>query len=163
MEDEKGQQEEKRLDILADIRKTESPGRKNGAFLYAKAIYGYYVEIQELSDEGFTLATICSYFQKKGILPDEADVHSFRRAFRREVARRKKATKTKEARKKNITEKKELTQKTPAAPNVVPKADTEVRPIASAKCTQCLKVNPDNTFEIRPVDPDDLPDIENIR
>ena len=163
MEDEKGQLEEKRLDILGDIRKTESPGRKGGAFPYAKTIYGYYAEIQELSDEGFSLATICSYFQKKGILPGDADVHSFRRAFRREVARRKKVTKTKEARKKNVPEKKELVQKTPVAPNVVPKADTEVQPIASAKFTQGLKVNPDNTFEIRPVDPDDLPDIENIR
>lgn len=163
MEDEKGQQEKKRLDILADIRKTASPGRRGGNSPYAQAMYDYYAEIVELQSEGFTMATICKYLESKSALPNGADEHSFRRAFRREADRRKRTRKHKETRRKDAPETKMPTNTTSAsaAPaikaNLFPQVTAPIKPVAG------LRVNPDNTFAIRPIDPDDLPDIETMR
>jgi hypothetical protein len=55
----------KPLGILAGIRDSESPGRRGGGFHYARAIYAYFTEIQELKAEGFTMATICKFLEKK--------------------------------------------------------------------------------------------------
>jgi hypothetical protein len=155
---------EKLPGALADIRETERPGRRGGSFCYAGAVYACFAEIQALVSEGFTLTTICRFLEKKGGLPAGADTRSFCRAYRRERSRREryirqKKTKTREAPVKNdnmakltltdMTEVKQeqgMTDKTP--PPVEPRGG--------------FRLNPDNTFKIEPIDPDDLPDFENL-
>ena len=150
-------------DIVGDIRKTESPGRKTDTFSYAKAIYTYYEEIEQLTAEKFTMTTICKYLEGKGALPNDADVHNFRRAFRRERARREKlAMAQKKKSRKSVS-------KTKSPATSIPLANAEERKIApvrkqAAKETGAgVRINPDNTFRIKPIDPDDLPDIDNLK
>jgi DNA-binding transcriptional MerR regulator len=68
---------------LEELRETETPGRRGGEFIYARAVYAYFREIEELKAEGFTLATICRFLEKREILPAGSDPRSFCRAFRR--------------------------------------------------------------------------------
>lgn len=161
-------EDETRLDILAEIRKTKSPGRRADASPYAQAIYEYYEEIQELAIEGFTMVTICKYFEGKGRLPNGADQHSFRRAFRRENARRERKAKPRETRGKikNVQEKREVTltkERTRAVPYATDKQNRQVEQNAPAKSVPGLQVNPDNTFLIKPIDPDVLADIQKLK
>lgn len=156
---------EERLNILVDIREMESPGRRGCVSPYAQVIYGYYTEIQELLDDGFTMATVCSYFEKKGVLPDNADKHSFRRALRRETARRKKARKPKNLGNKNASEQKEIATTLTKEPEAfTPRVTSDLRELqrVQGKSAKGLEVNPDNTFAIRPIDPDDLPDFDKL-
>ena len=161
MDEEKS---DKRLDILTEIRETEMPGRGGAASPYAQIIYEYYAEIEELVGEGFAMVAICRYFQKKGVLASDADVHSFRRAFRRENLRRKRAGKSNESKRKSSSEKKEAVKQQEEKSHV-PKAKEQKEipvPQPTAKASTALQVNPDNTFAIRPIDPDDLPDFDKL-
>lgn len=162
MDEEKS---DKRLDILTEIRETEMPGRGGDAFPYAQIIYEYYAEIEELVGEGFALVTICRYFQKKGVLSSDADVHSFRRAFRRENLRRKRGGKSNESKRKSSPEKKETAKQQEEKSHVSKAKEQKGIPVpqSTAKASAALQVHPDNTFVIRPIDPDDLPDIEKFK
>lgn len=93
-------------DILAEIRNVASPGRSGKAYPYAQTIYACFSEIEKLIDAGFTMATICKYLEGEGVLPNGADIHSFRRAFRREVARRSRQSTRSGIKEKNDTSKK---------------------------------------------------------
>jgi hypothetical protein len=154
---------EKLPGALADIRETERPGRRGGVFYYAGAVYACFAEIQGLISEGFTLTTICRFLEKKGVLPVGADTRSFCRAYRRERSRRerpvmRKKTKVKEASVKNDGAAK-LTEATGAKqePGMAGKqTPPEVKSMGG------LRLSPDNTFKIKPVDLDDLPDFENL-
>ena len=149
--------------LLEDIREVEVPGKRGGDFFYAQVIYGYFSEIEKLKAEGFTLTTICKFLEKKGALPADSDPRSFRRAFRREAARRRRAT-PKEA-KINDTAKKEVKAREDVLKNKALEVDAKQKPgfsFAPAKPKSGkpgLQINPDNTFEIAPIDPDDIPDI----
>jgi DNA-binding transcriptional MerR regulator len=136
--------------VFADIREMESPGRQNATAIYAQTMYAHFEEIQKLRAEGFTLATICKFLEKKGLLPAGCDIHSFRRAFRRETDRRKRTEKGKT----KVYE----SMKNNAAQHTTMNARREPDP-APEKFKAGLQVNPDNTFRIRPIDRDDLPDI----
>jgi DNA-binding transcriptional MerR regulator len=86
------QREEKNMetDIFSDIHTMKIPGRRSVTSGYAQIIYLHFDEILRLhSVVGFSLATICEYLEEKGKLPVNADAHAFRRAFSREVSRRK--------------------------------------------------------------------------
>jgi hypothetical protein len=162
MGDENGKTGEKFSGILDDIRKTESPGRSGGEFPYARAVYAYFPEIQGLMEEGFTLATICKFLVKKGVLPAGADTHSFCRAFRREKARRERA-KPKERKMKGGTANKDNATKSATASNArLEPVNLPPQPPAPVNPEGRLQVNPDNTFVIRPIDPSLLPDYDEL-
>ncbi|GHV30577.1 hypothetical protein FACS1894167_11640 [Synergistales bacterium] len=152
--------------ILEDVRRTEIKGRKGGTFVYAGAIYRYFEDIRDLKAEGYTFATICKFLEEKNVLPADSDQRSFCRAFRREVARRKRTAKAKKS---------EGIHGTVISPNK-PKGNA-TKEVSSASAAQGmgfvptkpmpdktgLQVNTDNTFNIRPIDLDDLPDPSSIK
>lgn len=142
--------------LLEDIRVTETPGKRGGEFFYAQVIYAYFDEIEKLKTEGFTLTTICKFLEKKGALPTDSDPRSFRRAFRREFARRQQAA-SKEVN-VNDTLKMVMKAKESIPRREISEANVKHRPEKSNKAG--LQINPDNTFRINPIDPDDLPDIQ---
>jgi DNA-binding transcriptional MerR regulator len=149
--------------ILADIRETETPGRRGGVSHYARAVYACFDEIRVLTSEGFTLATICDFLKKKGILPAGADARSFCRAFRRERMRREQAEKRKNAKKKGAA-------KNDGAVKLAGETSAKQEPGASAPQHQAtvkpddgrLRLEPGNTFKIKPINPNDLPDFEDL-
>lgn len=148
--------------ILEDIRSTEVPGKHGGTFFYAQAIYACFGDIQELKAEGFTLATICKFLKKKSLLPPDADPHSFRRAFRREIARRKRTGKAKEVNVKKGSMIGDASKHEVSATDTKEKRNPvpSVSPVNPVSGKTELQINPDNTFKISPIDPDDLPDIK---
>ena len=75
-----------------EARKTRMPGR-SAAFPYARAARLYFNEILELREEGFFLSTVCEILESRGELPKGANPYSFRRAFRLESLRGKRAKK----------------------------------------------------------------------
>lgn len=93
---------EKIRNIVLSVRETETPGRHSEAFYYARAAYTAFREINALREEGFSMAAICKVMERDGLLPKDASRDSFRRAFRKELARRDRASKhsISEARKK---------------------------------------------------------------
>lgn len=148
--------------MLADIRETESPGRSGRDFPYAKTVYACFAEIQNLTAEGFTLSTICKYLTKKGALPPGADSRSFCRAFRKERARRERFETQKKSRTRRPVKNDDagkLGEATGTKQGVslpAPAYRTHVEPDKGAR------LNPGNTFEIEPIDPDDLPDFGSL-
>jgi len=145
------------VSLLDDIRVTETPGKRGGEFSYAQAIYTYFDEIEKLKAEGFTLATICKFLEKKEILPINASPYSFRRAFRREAVRRKRAILKEDN--AHGTSKKGMKPKENAPkhePSRVSVNEVKREPKSNKVGPH---INPDNTFRIAPVDPDDLPDM----
>jgi hypothetical protein len=154
---------EKLPGALADIRETEQPGRRGGAFYYARSVYACFAEIQGLVSEGFTLTTICKYLEGKGVLPAGADARSFCRAYRRERSRRERPVRQKK------TKTREVSVKNDSMTKFTETTSTKQEPGTTGKQTPLpieprggLRLNPDNTFEIEPIDPDDLPDFENL-
>ena len=147
------------MNFLEDIRATEMPGKRGGEFSYARAIYAYFDEIKKLKAEGFTLTTICNFLEKKGALPTDSDPRSFRRAFRREAVRRQKTILKEEN--INDTAKKGIKAKAniPKDEGAKQKPEVPVIPVKPKNKRSGPQINPDNTFNITPVDPDDLPDI----
>lgn len=162
MQEEKS---ENKPNLLADIRAEESPGRRSYTFFYAQAICIHFIEVQELRAEGFSMATICRFLEKKGALPVGADPHSFCRAYSREDVRRKRATKYKEQERTNgRSEKKNEAAGIAAISGDERKPSLPTSPLPGAsKSKTGVQINPDNTFRIEPIDPDDLPEIENIK
>jgi DNA-binding transcriptional MerR regulator len=154
---------EELLNVLAGIRKTESPGRKGGEFPYARTVYACFEEIQKLRDEGFTMATIRSYLEGKGVLPAGTDPHSFCRAFRRETARRQRAAKQKAATAKNVAGHKGNAAESATAPRAKQAPGFSPSPTAPVKPEERLRINSDGTFNIRPTNLDDLPDLGKLR
>jgi hypothetical protein len=146
---------------LADIRETEQPGRRGGAFCYARAVYACFTEIQGLVSEGFTLATICRFLEKKGVLPVGADTRGFCGAYRRENSRRERSARPKKTKAKEV--------KNDGAAKLNGTTGTEREPDTPAKQTippvkprGGVLVNPDNTFEIRLINRDLLPAFEDL-
>jgi DNA-binding transcriptional MerR regulator len=84
---------EKIRNIVLNVRETEIPGRHSEAFYYAKTAYTAIREISALREEGFSMAAICKVMERDGLLPKDASRNSFRRAFRKELARRDRASK----------------------------------------------------------------------
>jgi hypothetical protein len=154
---------EKLQGILAGIRETESPGRSGGGFSYARTVYACFAEIQNLTAEGFTLATICKFLETKGALPRGADRRSFCRAFRKERARRERPVKRKKSSVKEASVKDD-----DAARLTETSGDTREMEVPVMKKQSPIehgsgpRINPDNTFRIEPVDIEDLPDFENL-
>jgi hypothetical protein len=157
--------EGEKVGLLEEIREMETPGKRGGEFVYAQAVYGCFSEIEKLKAEGFTLTTICRFLERKEILPAGSDPRSFCRAFRRrrEADRRKQAI-LKEG---NISgTEKETTKPKENAPkreisgtNAKQEPEASFAPARPKNRKPGLQINPDNTFRIAPIDPDDLPDV----
>ncbi len=148
------------MGILDDIRAFEMPGKRGGDFCYAQAIYGNFSEIEKLKAEGFSLTTVCKFLEKKGALPPGADPRSFRRAFRREIARRRRAA-PKEVlvrERKSANSKENIPKRENAGTGTIPDREAPVIPTKRKNNLTGRQVNPDGTFMIAPVDLDDLPD-----
>jgi len=159
--------EGERVSLLDDIKLTETPGKHGGEFSYAQAIYAYFDEIEKLKSEGFTLATICKFLEKKEVLPINANPYSLRRAFRRELNRRKQAVSKEESvhdtAKKDMKLKRNAPQREPSrasATEIKQEAENMTISVKPKNSKAGPQVNPDNTFKIAPVDPDDLPDVQ---
>jgi hypothetical protein len=151
-----------KVGLLDEIRAMENPGKRGGEFVYAQVIYACFSEIQKLKAEGFTLTTICKFLERKGTLPAGSDPRSFCRAFRRENIRRKQvASKEGNIRHtaKEIVKTKENALKHEIS-GTSAKQEPEIPFVpAKPKMNPGVQMNPDNTFKIAPIDPDDLPDI----
>jgi hypothetical protein len=91
---EANEEKEKIRRLVQRVKETETPGRHGAAFCYSRAVYAAFHEIAALREEKFSLAAICKVMESDGLLPERACPHSFRRAFRRELARRNKAAMT---------------------------------------------------------------------
>jgi hypothetical protein len=149
--------------ILAGIRETELPGRRGGVSHYARTVYACFAEIQNLTAEGFTLSTICKFLERKGVLPQGADTRGFCRAYRREVARRERPVRSKRAKAKEVSVRNDNAAKLTEA------TGARREPAMTGKQTPPplepkggLRLNPDNTFKIEPIDFDGLPDFKNL-
>lgn len=142
---------------LADIRETEYPGR-NGDFPYARLVSACFEEIAELKDEGFSMATIRRFLEKKGALAPGSDPRSFCRAFRREFARRMRRAKSKGMRDKAANVRSVASDRPVPAETKTKVVHESAKP-NSRKPARGLQVNSDNTFTIRPIDENDLPEI----
>ena len=135
-------------------------------YCYAKTVVASFEEIQSLRARGIRFDKICELLETSGLLPENANVHSFRQAFAREKTRRSKigGFEAQETKKSGVKvneacvvsrEKKptEINSPAPRSSGVlsIPKrmAGNETR----------LVVKPDNTFEIRPINTEDLPEI----
>lgn len=90
---EPNDEREKIKRLALRVRETETPGRQGAAFCYSKAAYAAFREITALREEGFSMATIHKVMESDGLLPKNSSQYSFRRAFRRESARRERAAK----------------------------------------------------------------------
>ena len=77
--------------LVQRVKESETPGRHGATYCYSRVVYAAFREIAELRDEKFSLAAICRVMESDGLLPERACPQSFRRAFRRELARRNKA------------------------------------------------------------------------
>jgi DNA-binding transcriptional MerR regulator len=163
MDDENRENLGKLPGVLAGIRETELPGRKGGVFHYARTVYACFAEIQSLTAEGFTLSTICKFLERKGVLPPEADIRSFCRAYRREKTRRERSVRQKKAKVKEVSVKNDSAAKLMEATGAKREpAMTDKQTPHPVKPKGGLRLNPDNTFKIEPINPDDLPNFENL-
>ena len=79
--------------LIHRVRETETPGRYGAAYCYSKVVYAAFREISALREEGFSMTAICKIMESDGLLPKNASPFSFRRAFKRELARREKTAK----------------------------------------------------------------------
>jgi hypothetical protein len=61
---------------------------------YSRAIFSAFEKIASLREKGVEYARICKSFETAGLLPENANLHSFGQAFRREKARRDKYAKS---------------------------------------------------------------------
>ncbi|MDR1581006.1 MAG: hypothetical protein LBS35_11665 [Synergistaceae bacterium] len=153
---------EKLQGSLAGIRETELPGRRGGVSHYARAVYACFDDIQALISEGFTLSTICSFLEKKGVPPAAADPRSFCRAYRRECSRREQSAKQKKAKAKEVAKHDSAVK---LAESSAAKAEQGLSPpqyqapVISAGAT---RLEPGNKFKIEPINLGDLPDFESL-
>ena len=151
------------MNLLEEIRTTETPGKRGGEFLYAQAVYSCFSDIEILKAEGFTLATICKYLEKREILPKNSDPHSFCRAFRREIKRRQRAelkeVNTDDTTKRNINTEENFQKRDVSKISEQKKPEIPFIPARAKNGKAGLHVNPDNTFKMPPKDLDDMPDI----
>jgi 2-keto-4-pentenoate hydratase/2-oxohepta-3-ene-1,7-dioic acid hydratase in catechol pathway len=155
------------VSFLEDIREEEVPGKRGGDFFYAQVMYSHFDEIEKLKAEGFTLTIICKFLEKKGALPTNSDLHSFRRAFRREAARRQrvnsKEVNVNDTAKKGIKTGENVSKHEASVVNVRQRPEVPFIPVKPKNNSSRPEINPDNTFTIKPINPDDLPDVESIK
>jgi hypothetical protein len=117
-----------------------------------------YEKIQKLKKDGFSYDIICEVFVENRLLPDSANPKSLCVAFLREKKRRERKAMsapndqdTKENRpgvQAKFPQRATLSSGVPAKPQVV---------AMTATGRTGVEINPDNTFKIRPIDPEDLP------
>jgi hypothetical protein len=92
-----GERKAEAISIVEDVLKTETPGRRGAKYIFAGIVYRYFNEIQSLHTDGFTLASVCKVFERRGELPENSDPCGFRKAYRKELSRRKTAAKFNDA------------------------------------------------------------------
>ncbi len=72
------------------ILRREPPFKRHEQDTYSKTVRSAFETVGKARSEGFSFAQICAALEKAGLLPREANPHSFRQAFHREETRRKK-------------------------------------------------------------------------
>lgn len=106
----------------------------NAGYRYAKAALLAYDEIRMLLGRGIKFVKICKSFEVSGLLPENANAHSFREAFHRECRRRgEKYSRTVSKREKALGEKKTVANRTPHQVNQPTKSVPEKSDVDSAK------------------------------
>ena len=144
---------------IEEFLKNETPLKKKEGQIYSNTAKNFFSKIRALRNRGFSFIQIYKAFEKTGLLPEESNPYSFRQAFVREAAKRDREDELlreikNEARvlsRENKTTKIHLPA--PRTSGVLSASNSTFGSRAG------LDVKPDNTFTIRPIDPDDLPDI----
>jgi hypothetical protein len=72
------------------VLEDESVINSAGPYRYARSVNSAFEEIRALRERGVGFEKICKSFEIAGMLPENANLHSFRQAFLRETRRRKK-------------------------------------------------------------------------
>lgn len=106
----------------------------NAGYRYAKAVLFAYDEIRMLLGRGIKFVKICKSFEASGLLPENANAHSFREAFHRECRRRgEKYSRTESKREKALGEKKIVANRSIHQTNPPTKSEPEKTDGDSAK------------------------------
>ena len=157
---------------------SERKGRAVDYGVYARMMRRSFERVRELRMEKFKFSDICRAYAQAGVLPADADPSSFRKAFRNEEKRR--------ARNVELEKRVSDARNAPVGhgveggdkPAVIREADgqpsekkapvfhspalrtsgiTSARRQTTPRSAASLGVRPDNTFDIVPIDPDELP------
>jgi hypothetical protein len=153
------------------VKARASPGIRDPDRKYAETAYAAFDEINALREERNGLALIAEGFAAVGMLPQDPDPSALGRALKREEARRERIKTRKQVSNASGTAEINLganpsgggAAESPAIlKRLQCREDVEIMKIPTAPVSEGLQLNPDNTFVIRPIDPNDLPDIRNI-
>jgi hypothetical protein len=148
------------------IKVRVSPDNGNSRRQYAETVHSAFDEIKALRAERIGLSVIAKGFESEGMLPKNPDPNTLGRALKREERRRaarqasnygNAAKKGPDIRKPFVREAAQIdTKREPFPARSEDGKEIQIRTV-SGKAG--LQINPDNTFSIRPIDPDDLPEI----
>lgn len=148
------------------IRARASPDNGNSRRRYAETVHSAFDEIKALREQRIGLSVIAKGFESEGMLPQNPDPNALGRALKREERRRAArqasnygnvARKESDARKPFVRELAQMDTK--REPFSASSEDGKEIQICAVSGKAGLQINPDNTFTIRPIDLDDLPEI----
>jgi hypothetical protein len=82
---------EEALELAVSLLIEEMPQRAAPKGVYSKLVRTAFKKIKKMNSNGFSFVSICRVFRKTGLLPEDSNPSSLRRAFRDEEKRRAKA------------------------------------------------------------------------
>ena len=153
------------------IKARVSPSNGNSRRKYAETVHAAFDEIKALREERVGLSMIAKGFESEGMLPRNPDPNALGRALKREERRRtaRQASNTGNEMKSELDTAKRLpresaqmvTKREPFSAGLGNGKENQIRAVSGKTSLHKtgLQINPDNTFTIRPIDPDDLPEI----
>jgi hypothetical protein len=162
------------------IKTQTPPDSGNFCRKYAETARAAFDEIKALREEGIGLLAIAKGFESEGMLPQNPDPSTLGRALKREERKRARMASAKWAPNAGNEMESGSDATKPLAAKLLPcgsaqkgvKRELFSPELENGKGSKTLsipaktgihktglQINPDNTFTIRPIDPDDLPDI----
>lgn len=150
------------IERVMEILREETPLGRH-ANIYIALVRERFDTIRLMREKKFNFVQICRAFVNARLLPEDADARYLRQAFKRELGKREKKGSSAALINANL---KQIPRQLAAKPEKsahIRKME-EIQPVSTVPNDRKyvrpgLQVNPDNTFVIRPIDPDDLPDI----
>ena len=157
---------------------SDRKGRAVDYGVYARMMRRSFERVRELRMEKFKFSDICRAYAQAGVLPADADPSSFRKAFRNEEKHRARNVelekRVSDARNAPVghgveggdrpagtreADGQPSEKKAPVfhSPALRTSGITPARRPTTARSGAGLGVRPDNTFDIVPIDPDELP------
>jgi hypothetical protein len=148
------------------IKARVSTDNGNSRRQYAGTVHSAFDEIKALREERIGLSVIAKGFESEGMLPPNPDPNALGRALKREERRRaaRQASNCGNAAEKGSNIRKPFVRESAQIDTrrelfSAASEDGKEIQIRAASGKAGLQINPDNTFTIRPIDPDDLPEI----